>query len=247
MNEESAVRSLREVKEIVDRCGIRYWLDYGSLLGAVRDGRIIEWDTDVDLGTTADSWEKLISIIPELREKGFLLLHDNFSIYDTDFRHRIFSIAKPGHWIDFHIYQPHGEYALWPVPHVTSPLWKFLRVRSVYMSTLARGPAWCNWKLLVPVTLFSLLPPKLRKSLTTVTRRIYCRASSGILQWLVPRQYFEQLGTIEFYGMTFNIPSPVEDYLRYVYGDDWKIPKKKMTESDEKRRIDDGVLKIVNK
>jgi len=115
------------------------------------------------------------------------------------------------------------------------------------MVTIAQGPARCNRKLLVPVTLFSLLPSKLRKSLPTVMRRMYCRASSGIFQWRVPRQYFEQLGTMEFYGMTFNIPSHVEGYLKCVYGDDWKIPKRKMTESDEKRRIDNGALKVINR
>ena len=38
-------------------------------------------------------------------------------------------------------------------------------------------------------------------------------------------QFFENLDTIEYKGRTFNIPSPVEDYLILQYGGDWKTPK----------------------
>eukprot|EP00047_Mylnosiga_fluctuans_P007430 m.253338 g.253338 ORF g.253338 m.253338 type:complete len:497 (+) comp18279_c0_seq1:246-1736(+) len=40
----------RHVFEILDRDGVRYWLEGGSLLGAARDGDIIPWDYDVDVG-----------------------------------------------------------------------------------------------------------------------------------------------------------------------------------------------------
>jgi len=67
---------LREVKEVLDEGGVRYWLDFGSLLGAVRDGRTIPWDGDFDLSTLDaditernDLWEKL-------RIKGYKVLID---------------------------------------------------------------------------------------------------------------------------------------------------------------------------
>ncbi|XP_005139857.3 fukutin-related protein [Melopsittacus undulatus] len=48
------LRALREtarhVVSILESSGIRYWLEGGSLLGAVRTGDIIPWDYDVDLG-----------------------------------------------------------------------------------------------------------------------------------------------------------------------------------------------------
>lgn len=43
---------------------------------------------------------------------------------------------------------------------------------------------------------------------------------------VVPKHFFERLNNIEFYGMGFNIPSDVEDYLAYRYGEDWRVPKK---------------------
>lgn len=31
--------------------------------------------------------------------------------------------------------------------------------------------------------------------------------------------------TIEHYGVTYRVPSPVEDYLQCLYGEDWKKPR----------------------
>ena len=50
MKVEIGVNNLRIVKEILDESGIDYWLDNGTLLGAFRDGKIIEWDRDIDFG-----------------------------------------------------------------------------------------------------------------------------------------------------------------------------------------------------
>jgi len=36
--------------DILEKHNFKYWLDYGSLLGAVRDGKIIRWDLDSDIG-----------------------------------------------------------------------------------------------------------------------------------------------------------------------------------------------------
>ncbi|KAM4642467.1 ribitol 5-phosphate transferase FKRP isoform 1-T2 [Discoglossus pictus] len=40
----------RHVITVLEASGVRYWLEGGSLLGAARNGDIIPWDYDVDLG-----------------------------------------------------------------------------------------------------------------------------------------------------------------------------------------------------
>ncbi|EDV27981.1 uncharacterized protein TRIADDRAFT_14979, partial [Trichoplax adhaerens] len=56
------IRALREtaihVFNILNRFRIRYWLEGGSLLGAVRNGEIIPWDYDVDIGIHQDDIAK---------------------------------------------------------------------------------------------------------------------------------------------------------------------------------------------
>jgi len=50
VDEAKWVETLKEIKHILDDVGVKYWLDFGTLLGAVRDGKFIPWDTDIDLG-----------------------------------------------------------------------------------------------------------------------------------------------------------------------------------------------------
>ncbi|XP_065180263.1 ribitol 5-phosphate transferase FKRP-like [Sycon ciliatum] len=44
------VRNTKNFAAVADEVGLRYWLDYGTLLAAHRSGRIIPWDHDADMG-----------------------------------------------------------------------------------------------------------------------------------------------------------------------------------------------------
>ena len=70
MDEKVAVEALRQVKEILDKHGVEYWLDCGTLLGAVRDGKFIPWDGDIDLGTLESQMSKIKIVAKELMKYG---------------------------------------------------------------------------------------------------------------------------------------------------------------------------------
>lgn len=60
---------LVEIDRICHKHGIGYWLDGGSLLGAVRHGGFIPWDDDIDIAMTLDDTRRFASVAPgELRE-----------------------------------------------------------------------------------------------------------------------------------------------------------------------------------
>lgn len=68
ISENDAKNLLLTTKLLFDKCGIRFYLIFGSLLGAVRDEGLIEGDEDVDV--YVDSEELLRKSIPYLYENG---------------------------------------------------------------------------------------------------------------------------------------------------------------------------------
>jgi phosphorylcholine metabolism protein LicD len=58
-----------------------WWLDFGTLLGFHRDGKIIDWDSDLDVGILfEDFYKNKLEIENRIKEKGFFLtkVYDNF-------------------------------------------------------------------------------------------------------------------------------------------------------------------------
>lgn|GEM_PF-1847788 len=74
---ECCTSHLRDVAFFADtllsRHGITHWLDYGSLLGAVREGELTAWDSDVDFGCLRSDYEKVVALRDEIASSGHYL------------------------------------------------------------------------------------------------------------------------------------------------------------------------------
>lgn len=62
---------LKDVDRLFNDSGIVYWMDGGTLLGAVRHQDIIPWDDDADLALLAQDEQKLLGLKHKLYQLGY--------------------------------------------------------------------------------------------------------------------------------------------------------------------------------
>lgn len=217
MDEKKAVENLRDIKGILDDAGVRYWLDYGTLLGAVRDGKFIPWDTppDTDLGTMCTDVYKVIAKLPQMEQKGFTVEITDSAIY----------VCRQSVCVDISVLRLKEGSAWKPWPQKRPKSYRVTR----YFYLLGERMPYRNLpsirkrRLRVRIA-FALIPRFADHVVRRLSFKVYEWLGGRYCALVVPKSYFENLDSISFYGMTFNIPSPVYDYLSLYYGENWRNP-----------------------
>lgn len=78
---------LQELDRVCTKYGLYYYLDWGTLLGAVRHGGFIPWDDDVDVCMHRSDVEKLKELAPKEFPKGYMFLNfensDNWKFIES--------------------------------------------------------------------------------------------------------------------------------------------------------------------
>ncbi|MCR4843337.1 MAG: LicD family protein [Eubacterium sp.] len=67
------MRTLCEVDKVCERHGLKYYMDYGSLLGAVRHGGFIPWDDDLDISMMRKDYMEFIKYAPSELPASYLV------------------------------------------------------------------------------------------------------------------------------------------------------------------------------
>jgi len=203
---------------VLDKYGVKFWLDHGTLLGAVREDGFIPWERDIDLGI----WNHTVSedtkqrIAENLRNLGYkVLLMPTY----MDVKHNEV-------WLDVAFYQNSHGMATNSGPIPINVVGRYLG----YARTIMAAPNHYDDIGLrrYPLTLLNfvcgLIPAKCRRLIVEVIEALYKKV--GYKTWTIPAKYFSEFTTVDFRGKQFSIPASPEEYLTFRYGSDWKTPKR---------------------
>ena len=97
LDKDIAMRNLVTLKEVADEYGFRFYLAYGTLLGAVREQDFIAHDEDIDLAAEFAQLDVLMAMLPKLLERGFKIARWE----DRGF----ISIIRDNEYIDIYLYR----------------------------------------------------------------------------------------------------------------------------------------------
>ncbi len=241
--EELLLKNLKDTKEILDKHNITFWLDWGVLLGAVREKKIIDWDDDLDLSIFSHDWIRVKSILSEFEQKGFKVINVSRIKFDEGFYHESIILERFEYDIDFNFFQLKNETYFHTMLKMNSLTSRSLNILSYLFSdkTLSSTPS-LSWKIaskIKPCLFF--IPPKLKKLLFNKIMKILKRFYEFNLV-IVPSKYLETLDQIKFYGLDFKTPSNSENYLEAKYGKNWRIPNKNFNK--EGRTEWEGILRL---
>jgi len=212
-NKDNVDNNLQETVKLFTENSINYWICHGTLLGIIRDKELIPWDHDVDLAV----WDKdgLREKIKELMLKNSYCLKEKYLIKDD----LLTFLKTGGREVDINFYKlkdnkEHKQmaYIEWFVPKNN-----FLKIiDAMAKASLYNG----SFKFFInKIAFLEKVFLLLKKFL--IKKNIFFK-SIGYTQ---PYSLLDQFKKINFQGIEVVVPYRSEEYLAWVYGNDWKKPK----------------------
>lgn len=115
---------LDEIVKVCEKNNLRYYLAFGSLLGAVRHNGYIPWDDDIDIALERDDYEKLLCILKDKNAGN----QDWLSVIDDTDKNYFYPFSKAvDNRTEVKMDRHHGNHGVWvdlfPIDGLPSSEW----------------------------------------------------------------------------------------------------------------------------
>lgn len=232
---------LREIDRICRKHDVKYFISYGTMLGAVRHGGFIPWDDDVDVAMLRSEFEKFRRIAPiELDDRfsyeshtnhnGYHYFFDRISAKDTYFASKYSDSYEMHKGISVDIFVVDSVPAN---PKAAYRFWKGLMRRRMLMNvrwkdTARKGKAYLLSKLLLPflrlksMDSFSRSYEKaVRKYEKKNTGRVMPASSDHVYRGTFPIETFSEVIPYRFDDVDTFVPAGYKDFLKAWYTENY--------------------------
>ena len=247
--------------EFCEKRGINYWLDSGTLIGAVRHKGYIPWDDDIDVGMLRPDYDKFMREFNGYNPRYELHSIENDPESEFPFG-KIFDTSTVLYEPDERGIKTAVNIDIWPYDNapdddaVVNEMFDkrdallmdyYTRVKKVFAPTtgsfMHRLLAPAVWMFRKTVRLFPSRAKRFEtvKKLAENSRRCIHEDTKRIgnfMGWtraVCSKDCFASFIDAEFEGKTYKIPAGYDEWLKKLYGDYMRLPP-------EKKRISHHIL-----
>ncbi|MBO6180960.1 LicD family protein [bacterium] len=217
------LKLLQDLNDICKKNNLKYWIDFGTLLGALRHGGFIPWDSDTDVCMMREDYLKIIPILQEYYKNTDIVVREYG--YTNHFQLRIYDKKNDLYGIDIFVMDKYFK--------------KYEEIKSIDdVNKKIKSATQDLREKCKSDKPFSRNISKVRDYITKITQEIIlekqtcekedCALIYGIDYSLIdpknsviPYEQVFPLKTIEFDGTTLCCPNDSIQHIKNYYGENW--------------------------